>query len=94
MRLSSAHKVNNLVPVACLHCSFYPLRSRKNLQVALDGNSSGGQAQVGKQRGNLKSFGHFARFTIHYNLNSRVHCETGAGVFSRGFDFKRNRISP
>ncbi len=92
--LPPTDKLNDLVPVARLHGGFHPLRSRKNLEVALDGNSVGGQAQVGKQGGNAKTFGHFARFTIHDNLNRCTHRETGAVASSPGFDFSRNRNSP
>jgi hypothetical protein len=91
---ASTDKVNNLVPVPGLHAGCDPLRPRKDLQVALDGNAVGGQPKVQEQSGNAKPFGHFTRFSIHYNLDSWIHYDTGAGVFSRGFDFSRNRNSP
>jgi len=62
--------MNNLIPVARLHGGCDPLRSRKNFQVAFDSDSAGGQAQVRKQGGNFKAFGHFARFSIHNYLDS------------------------
>jgi hypothetical protein len=68
--LPAPHKMNNLIAIAGLHLGCDPLRPWKNLQVALNGHSVGGQAQVGKQRGNAKPFGHFARFSIHDNLDS------------------------
>src|SRR5690349_20400969 len=93
-RLTSAYQMNNLVSISRLYGGFYPLRSRENLPDAFDRHSIGRQAQVGKQSGNAKPFGHFASFSIYNNLDSWIHCDTGAGGFSRTFDFSRNRNSP
>jgi len=86
--------MNNFIPVARFDRGFDPLRSRENLEIALDGNPVGRQTKVGKQAGNFKPFGDFARFAIHYNLDIFFHHETGAGLLSRGFAFKRKRNSP
>ena len=85
--------MHNFVFVAGLNCGGQPLRSGEYLQIALNGDPIGGEAQVGKETGNAETLGDVASFSIHYDSDPRVHCVTGAGDFPRGFAFSWNRNS-
>ncbi len=85
--------MNNLVPVARLHRSGNPLRAGKNFEIALDGHSVRGQAEMQEQAGYAEPRWDFARFSIHDNLDRRSHFAAGIGVLCFRLDLSRKRSS-
>ena len=80
--LAAADEVDYFESIAARNLRHPPFASRKNLQVELDGEPVGGEAQVFDELRDVQSFWHFTRLAIDLYGQRIAHARAGGFGFS------------